>query len=177
MIDNIAVIQPEALARESDQYNPQHRRCKWTFTPLHESSVRVRRIWDHFPLVGHCTGSFLRIYSDSAKDSSPLKHPGYSSQCSVRNFPSEIVSREPITVEFETNDPSEINYLVDIAGTDSMQCPAHSSSTDCPDGPCCTGKNCRSCVINPGTDSLGKKGSFYSLLIISYQFFLVFTYF
>ena len=157
MINNITVIQPEALARDSDQYNLQHRRCKWTFTPLHESSVRIRRIWDHFPLVDHCKGSFLKIYSETANYSSPLRDPGYWSQCSVSNFPSEIVSSEPVTVEFETNDPSEINYLVDIAGTESSQCPAHTSSSElCPDGPCCTGAHCRSCVIEPGTEPLGK---------------------
>ena len=152
------VIQTEASSRTNDQYNLGHRRCKWTFTPLHESSVRVRQIWDHFPQTDHCIKSFIKIYAETADPTSPLSYPGYKSQCGVKNFPSEIISEEPLTFEFETTEPSEVDYQIDIVGTGAKECPLFSTNkTGCPDGPCCTGTTCKTCVMELGTDPLGKK--------------------
>ena len=158
IIRHVSVIKPEATSRTNDQYNLGHRKCKWTFTPLHESSVRIRHIWDHFPQDKHCIASSLQIYMENSNSTSPLNFPGYRSQCGVKNFPSEIISSDPLTVEIETNAPSDLNYQIDIVGTDAKECPAFSSNMHrCPDGACCTGTNCRSCVIELGTEPIGKQ--------------------
>ena len=155
LYSTLAVINQHATSRTIDQYNQGHRRCKWTFTPLHDSSVRIRGIWTSFPKDDHCIGSFLKIYNENKTHNSALNFPGYKTQCGAKDFPSEIVSKETVTVEFETTHPSEIKYYIDIVGTNSDECPPVSSnSTRCKDGPCCSGPDC--CVIDLGTEPMGE---------------------
>ena len=123
---------------------------------MHGTRVEVRLV--DMGLDEACNDNILHVEDNSAKGiNSELAPPGRTARCGQSTFPPAyqvLTSDGVVTVTFKSRRNSgKSRFRLMVTGAVPKACPGKWNAQGCPNGPCCSGKDC--CIIQAGKEPKG----------------------
>ena len=123
---------------------------------MHGTRVEVRLV--DMGLDEACNDNILHVEDNSGKGiDSELAPPGRTARCGQSTFPpaSQVLTSDGVvTVTFKSRRNSgKSRFRLMVTGAVPKACPGKWNAQGCPNGPCCSGKDC--CIIQAGKEPKG----------------------